>query len=194
MSPRTWGTAIRCGLRADLESPATWVAWDFTEAGQGDKHPRGPGEVGWGSASRGWTVGPVLKEPNRLAQLLTGGAWAAWHKDWGLQDGIKALRPLGAPQSKRSGGCLPALGWPTGLVAPSLASLLAEATASLSPAPPWPSRESLRPRATITKNHRPVYQQHTFILSQWSLQVEGKVSAGMDPLRALREACVPGLS
>ena len=39
----------------------------------------------------GWTVGPVPKDPNRWAQLLTGAAWAAWHTDWGLQDRMKAV-------------------------------------------------------------------------------------------------------
>ena len=72
---------------------------DFTEAGQGDKHPRGPGEVGWGSASRGWTVGPVLKEPNRLAQLLTReedgcGGKAGDTQKAAVQPESRALVPL----------------------------------------------------------------------------------------------------
>ena len=44
--------------------------------------------------------GPVPKDPNSLAQLLTGVAWAAWHTDWGLQERMKAvwaLSPLGSP-------------------------------------------------------------------------------------------------
>ena len=100
MSPRTWGTVTRGGLRADVGSPAKWVAWDVTEGGQGDKHLRGPREAGLGFSIPGWTVGPVPKDPNSLAQLLTGVAWAAWHTDWGLQERMKAvwaLSPLGSP-------------------------------------------------------------------------------------------------
>ena len=74
----------------------------------------------------GWMVGPVPKDPNSLAQLLTGGAWAAWHTDWGLQEGMKAvweLSPMGAPGSKAKWQVSPCPGLPTGLVVYSLASL-----------------------------------------------------------------------
>ena len=184
MSPRTWGTAIRCGLRADLESPATWVAWDFTEAGQGDKRPRGPGEAGWGSVSRGWTVGPVPKDPNSLAQLLTGGAWAAWHTDWGLQEGMKAvweLSPMGAPGSKAKWQVSPCPGLPTGLVVYSLASL------PLRPQPltamAWHLSRTTEPGLS-----------NTHYAHSGASKLKSRRQQAVVALRALRKACVPGFS
>ena len=122
----------RGGLRADVGSPAMWVDW-ISQKQEKKSNIIERRRARLGFRVLGWTVGPVPKDPNSLAQLLTGVVWAAWHTNWGLQKGMKAVWALstwGPLNPKQSGRCLPALACPTGLVAHSLASLLAEATAS----------------------------------------------------------------
>ena len=99
MSPRTWGTVTRGGLRADVGSPAMWVDW-ISQKQEKKSNIIERRRARLGFRVLGWTVGPVPKDPNSLAQLLTGVAWAAWHTDWGLQERMKAvwaLSPLGSP-------------------------------------------------------------------------------------------------
>ena len=129
-------------------------------------------------------VGPVPKDPNSLAQLLTGGAWAAWHTDWGLQEGMKAvweLSPMGAPGSKAKWQVSPCPGLPTGLVVYSLASL------PLRPQPltamAWHLSRTTEPGLSNT------HYAHSGASKLKSRRQQAAVA-----LRALRKACVPGFS
>ena len=153
-------------------------------------------EPGWGKASRGGRWGPSIRPKQLGTAVDRSGLGCLAHRlgPSGRNEDRLGAEPSGVPLIQREVADV-SLPWPApqGLSLTAWpASLLRQQP--LSPAPPWPSHKSSSPRATITKNHRPVYQQHTFILSQGSLEVEVKVSAGMVPLRALREACVPGLS